>query len=67
MTRIVDGQSNHKQDILGVCIYAGSGFGLSLGILFGAAFESSMYVIAGFGFGTLLGLAIGKSLEEVQE
>jgi len=65
MSHIAYKQGNRRQGTLDAYIFTGLAFGISMGILFSAAFENGVYVIAGFGFGALVGLAISKLLEEV--
>jgi hypothetical protein len=67
MFRRCAGQEQQGSDSVMVCIIAGSGLGLSLGVIFGIAFDNMASVLIGAAYGALMGLAIGRSIKEYKE
>jgi len=64
----MQGQLEHheRQKNHAVCAFAGSGFGLVVGILFGIAFGNLSYAFVGIAFGAILGFAADESNKNIK-
>ncbi|OGO15780.1 MAG: hypothetical protein A2Z14_00495 [Chloroflexi bacterium RBG_16_48_8] len=67
MYRWLEEHNKQRLGSVGVCVIAGSGFGLGLGILLGFSLDNIAYVLIGVVYGAMMGLAIGESNKDFKD